>query len=340
MRAEERCDESIKAKAYSFTGSYMYWVISMYRSIFLQKELSMNNPSVLEALRSPFAEKQVNWRMGRTKPEKNIVQALPDYRAQVAQARLDEVLGEHQWSHGFTEVIVGSQIIAVRCKLSLFIEGQWVAKEDIAPLPVSTPDSGLTADELLKGAYANALKRAAVHWGVGRYLQGYSAWIPSHPSGALVGTPKLPVHMLPAGSIDSPDSTAVSGPVQGAAPVEVVAAVSEPVHVATPVKVVAAVSEPVQVAALVPVGGPVYLNNGELPEGISDKEKEMIADVLRKLNMNFATEMLRDYLKNKGSSKFCEAAKDYILAKVQEVETVVAQKRAAEQLAAERAEAT
>ena len=71
--------------------------------------------------------------------------------------RLDEVLGPANWEDSYRETPSGR----VLCKLSLNIDGQWISKEDGA---------GETSFEGEKGAISDALKRAAVKWGIGRYL--------------------------------------------------------------------------------------------------------------------------------------------------------------------------
>lgn len=295
----------------------------------------MSTSSKLEALQRPFTEKQLVWRAGKTKPEKNIVQALPDYRAQTAQDRLDEVLGEQNWSHSFNEVIVGGALVAVRCRLSLFIDGQWVGKEEVAPLPVSE----LGADENLKGAYANSLKRAAVHWGVGRYLQGFSMWVAAHPSGKIVEAPGLPANMVPTGSVSAKASEQVVTEPSVQVPMETKAVVAVPppakapvaaVEVILPTKVEAPLPQtvvstgPTTEVAVPPEGTtsaePVYMGNGELPSGLSEGETKMVGDLLKRLSLNMPTLVLKDYLTGKGANKLGTAAKAYVFAKIDEVE--------------------
>lgn len=66
---------------------------------------------------------------------------------------LDEVLGPENWQDHYREV-AGK----VYCDLSIRIDGEWITKADCA-------DDG-------SGAASEAFKRAAVKWGIGRFLFG------------------------------------------------------------------------------------------------------------------------------------------------------------------------
>ena len=70
--------------------------------------------------------------------------------------RLDRVLGPDNWSDDYKS-IDGKTC----CTLSLYIQGRWVAKSDGA---------GDTEIEGEKGGFSDSFKRAAVKWGIGRYL--------------------------------------------------------------------------------------------------------------------------------------------------------------------------
>ena len=70
--------------------------------------------------------------------------------------RLDKVLGPENWSDDYKS-IDGKTC----CTLSLYIDGRWIAKSDGA---------GDTSIEGEKGGFSDSFKRAAVKWGIGRYL--------------------------------------------------------------------------------------------------------------------------------------------------------------------------
>ena len=82
--------------------------------------------------------------------------------ARQVQDRLDLVVGPGNWSTMY-RVFDGS---AVECTLTLFS----VSKADVG-YP-NNPDH--PEDESLKSAYSDSFKRAAVAWGIGRFLYGDS----------------------------------------------------------------------------------------------------------------------------------------------------------------------
>jgi len=73
-----------------------------------------------------------------------------------AQMLLDVVCGPANWTCEFRDV--GSRLF---CRIGINVEGQWVYKEDCGS------DSNIEAE---KGGVSDAFKRAAVHWGIGRFL--------------------------------------------------------------------------------------------------------------------------------------------------------------------------
>ena len=136
---------------------------------------------IIKALQWPFPVDRHKWRVGASWGEgenpKGI--ALVYIDARDVMDRLDAVLGPHNWQTEFSETEKGRVI----CHLSININGQWITKSDGA---------GDTGFEGEKGAISDALKRAAVQWGIGRYLysvpsptislikRGKSVSIPDH----------------------------------------------------------------------------------------------------------------------------------------------------------------
>ncbi len=156
------------------------------------------NDEILKQLREPLSEKQVSWRVGATNADKTRGQALPYIDNRIVQNRLDDVVGPSNWKNRYEEVIVDNRLLAVRCIISVKTDGEWVDKEDAAHLDESSTSSN--ARELAgKGVYSDAMKRAAVQWGIGRYLYDYAApWVALDEKGRLGEIPRLPAHMLPA----------------------------------------------------------------------------------------------------------------------------------------------
>ncbi|MEI2356278.1 Rad52/Rad22 family DNA repair protein [Mesobacillus zeae] len=113
---------------------------------------------IMSALQAPFPSKDIEWRVSRSGANNNgkwaFVLAYVTNRA--IQARLDDVFGPAGWKNSYQEFKEG-----IVCTISCMIEGHWIEKADGAEQ---------TDIESLKGGLSNAMKRAAVQWGIGRYL--------------------------------------------------------------------------------------------------------------------------------------------------------------------------
>ena len=120
----------------------------------------------LQKLSAPFPHDAVSWRIQGKPTERNGAwygMALAYISARDVMDRLDDVCGPENWQSEFVETVKGRII----CRLSIRINNEWVTKSDGA---------GDTDVEGEKGAISDALKRAAVSWGVARYL--YSSKTP------------------------------------------------------------------------------------------------------------------------------------------------------------------
>src|SRR6185312_9684284 len=106
------------------------------------------------------------------------------------QDRLDEVLGVENWQDEYVLLPDGS----VTCKLQLKIGDGWVSKMDVGS-PSEQPDGG----DRLKAAFSDALKRAAVKFGIGRYLYRLPLqWADYDPvKKQIVQPPQLPAFAIP-----------------------------------------------------------------------------------------------------------------------------------------------
>lgn len=113
----------------------------------------------LENLHSPFKTEDIEWRVQRTlntaKGPKAVVLAYVTNRA--IMNRLDEVFGVGNWMNEYKEW----RDKGVLCGISAKIDGEWVTKWDGAEE---------TNIEAVKGGFSGSMKRAAVQWGIGRYL--------------------------------------------------------------------------------------------------------------------------------------------------------------------------
>lgn len=107
----------------------------------------------LTDLAAPFPPEDIKHRQGPGGKQ------LPYVTARAIQDRLDAVCGPHNWKNEFRPWEVGTP--GVLCGLSIKIGDEWVTKWDGAEQ---------TDIEAMKGGLSDAMKRAAVQWGLGRYL--------------------------------------------------------------------------------------------------------------------------------------------------------------------------
>ena len=125
----------------------------------------------LELLKIPFRPDLVSWRVGSTTTDKSKGMALAYIDARDVMERLDEVCGASGWQDTYPWSD-GKKIV---CSIGIKIEGEWVWKSNGA---------GETDFEGEKGAFSDAFKRAAVLWGIGRYLYDVKApWMPIKAQG-------------------------------------------------------------------------------------------------------------------------------------------------------------
>lgn len=119
----------------------------------------MENNELMERLRAPFLPDEIEWRVdrGQKTGHGNFVFVLAYVTNRAIMNRLDEVFGPTGWKNEFREWKQGSQL----CGISVKIDGEWVTKWD------GSDDSNMDA---VKGGLSGAMKRAAVQWGIGRYL--------------------------------------------------------------------------------------------------------------------------------------------------------------------------
>lgn len=126
-------------------------------------------PGIHEALSEPFAPERVHWRIGSTTQDKKRGMALAYIDARDVMDRLDEVVGSGNWESRFRDA--AGRVV---CELTIF----GVTKSDGA---------GDTAVEAEKGGISDAFKRAAVHFGIGRYLYRLAApWVELDASGKRI----------------------------------------------------------------------------------------------------------------------------------------------------------
>ena len=162
--------------------------------------------TIFDELSKPFPEDRIHWRIGSTnkkkvvketgnqnaRPTKGIPLAYIDARD--VMERLDFVVGFGNWQDRYP--------YEGCCELGLYLppeaitdhhnrDAQWVWKANGA---------GKTDIEGEKGQYSDAFKRAAVLWGIGRYLYDLpNVWVDLDDWGKPKQPPKLPTWATPEG---------------------------------------------------------------------------------------------------------------------------------------------
>jgi hypothetical protein len=122
-------------------------------------------------LSAPFPPEMVDWRVGSTNGDKTKGMALAYIDARTVMERLDMTCGPDGWQCNYTPGVNGSII----CNIGIRFPDGWIWKADGA---------GATDVEGEKGALSDAFKRAAVRFGIGRYLYEMSSpWVELEPMG-------------------------------------------------------------------------------------------------------------------------------------------------------------
>jgi hypothetical protein len=168
------------------------------------KELQMSEID-FRGLRDFFEPHEIEWRVQQAGEKNGRVWAVcvPYVTNRAIQTRLDDVVGPGNWRNEFSAGPGGG----VLCGLSVRVRGEWVTKWDGAEN---------TGVEGVKGGLSSAMKRAAVQWGIGRYLYGLDeAFARVHDGGRLRGKtrggkpfrwdpPALPATVLPRRAVEAP----------------------------------------------------------------------------------------------------------------------------------------
>ena len=147
----------------------------------------------LDQLAAPFAPDDVEWKPGATTRDKKKGLAMAYLTSRAIQDRLDAVCGPAGWRNEFTPGPAGGVLCGLSVRVS-YADGTsaWVTKWDGA-------DN--TDVEAVKGGLSSAMKRAAVLWGIGRYLYQLDAqWVELDGRGRFAKTPRLPAQFRPSGT--------------------------------------------------------------------------------------------------------------------------------------------
>lgn len=122
--------------------------------------MTQEEQKIIAALQRPFPADDIEWRVQSQWMKSNgepCATILAYVTARGVMDRLDEVFGPSGWRDEYREW----QGTSVLCTLTCTMNGVEVSKQDVAEN---------TNVEAVKGGVSGALKRAAVKWGIGRYL--------------------------------------------------------------------------------------------------------------------------------------------------------------------------
>lgn len=177
----------------------------------------------LTKLAVPFAPEDIEWRVQQssTAADKPWAMVLAYVTNRAVMERLDDVCGPENWSNQFKESPDGGVLCGVSI-LTYYTSNNnnyrdWVTKWDGAEN---------TQVEAVKGGLSGAMKRAAVQWGIGRYLynldtnfvslvnvkpgdmKGWnSIWDKETKKRWYWKIPTLPKWALPVSAVDSKNET-------------------------------------------------------------------------------------------------------------------------------------
>lgn len=139
----------------------------------------MTMDELQQRLSSPFSANEVEWRITRINKEQTRGLAVPYLDSRAVQNRLDSVVGPFNWRiryiqwHTYVpkakrdDMDQSTPVASQLCALAIYCEErkEWLEKQDGAEN---------TDFESIKGGLSDSFKRAAVLWGIGRYLYSFS----------------------------------------------------------------------------------------------------------------------------------------------------------------------
>lgn len=133
---------------------------------------------IARQLREPFDPRDVDFRVqGRANEQTGRAQVVAYIDARAVQDRLDAVVGAGNWSFDWQPLVIDKGEVMV-------------AKGTLTIYGVSKADAGSASNfEQSLGAVSHCFKRAAVHWGIGRYLYNLPiAWVSVEKGGRIPET--------------------------------------------------------------------------------------------------------------------------------------------------------
>lgn len=214
----------------------------------------MDANAIQAQLAAPFPADAIHWKSQSVKDNKALAVAYLDARD--VMDRLDATVGVDGWSDDFRELANGS----VQCTLSVRIGDKWVSKQDVGS-ESEQPDAG----DRLKSAYSDALKRAAIKFGIGRYLYSLpKTWVAYDPQKKkMLERPALPAWAIPAKP--SQKQAAPTAPPQANSPPQATATVTDLIVLLKQLARIRGVDEVAQFASFIKSFAPNLKNIQEIP---------------------------------------------------------------------------
>lgn len=151
---------------------------------------------IFEQLREPFPPHDIQWRIGQKSKDGKKAMVLPYVTNRAIMERLDKVVGVGNWYPKFRPVDAGGEHGMI-CSLTILLNhSEGVGKYEL------TREDGAnnTKIEPIKGGISDSMKRAAVQFGIGRYLYNLKeSWVVLGDYNRF-DPPNLPIWALPTGS--------------------------------------------------------------------------------------------------------------------------------------------
>lgn len=153
-----------------------------------KKETGQDAGSIARALADPFPADAIGWKPQTVSGNRCLAVAYIDARD--VMDRLDDVMGPAGWQDNYQFLPSG----LVLCTLRLHLGDDWIEKSDVGG-ESEQKDQG----DRQKAAVSDALKRAAVKFGIGRYIYRLDhQWVDFDPKTKRIAKPpRLPAWALP-----------------------------------------------------------------------------------------------------------------------------------------------
>ena len=166
--------------------------------------LTMSARIDLSQLSAFFSDEDIEWKpiVVSRKTNKGLAAAYVNNRA--IMDRLDDVCGPENWKNEFMPGPNGGVVCGISIRVERGESGtsggfaEWITKWDGAEN---------TDIEAVKGGLSSSMRRAAVQWGIGRYLYKLpSQWVAVDDNGRFKQPPRVPAAFRP-----KPPETSASG---------------------------------------------------------------------------------------------------------------------------------